>query len=306
MSNLQRFGSEQSKERPKTRAFGIGGAGRNILSYLMDEESLMNLEAYELGRKPRLNNCNFIRVKKEDMRKIYEGNMKIGMRSSGHSKRKIKDHIEDSEMHYIVSGLGGETGSWTTPVCTYLGEQTDTFTIALVATPFDKEGKERVKFANQAKEKIRPYADILAVFENSRLLDLNPHLPMTKAFNVMNSIISLPVKDFNAVMTRGDIPYLKKFCSGVDEFRIGAGYGKGRRRGERASEEAYRSPWLDDPEEYETVLTVVSSGKGRAELEAEDALSVIKEKSPDANVMWGLRKIPDLGERTRVTLLAGK
>jgi len=305
MGKTLRFGAEENRDRPETKIFGIGGAGRNILSSLIKDKSVTNMSFYEIGEDRRFTDCSYIEIDKQDIMESYDSIYSIGDISSNLSEDKVEHHASDGELFYILSGLGGEVGSWTTPVCSKIASKNG-FTMVFVAIPFKNEGEKRLKLAEESKSNISKNCDILGVFENSRLLKMNPHLPMTKAFEVMNSIISLPVIDFNAVMTKGDIPALRKFCSGVDEFRIGAGYGKGRERGKRASEEAYRSPWLQEPERYETVLTVVTSGKGVAELEAEDALNVIRDRSPKADIMWGLKKDPSIGDRTRVTLLAGR
>ncbi|MGM0404581.1 MAG: hypothetical protein ACQEQM_00370 [Thermoplasmatota archaeon] len=304
MGKTLRFGAEINRDRPETKVFGIGGAGRNILSSLMDDQSVTNMSFCEVGEKRRFSNCSFINIDKHEIRNSYDSMANFRNSYSNLSEDKIDRSTESGDLFYILSGLGGQTGSWTTPIFSKKASKQG-FTMVFVAMPFRNEGGSRYRLAKESKEKISNNCDVLGVFENSRLLKMSPHLPMTKAFDVMNSIIMLPITDFNAVMTRGDISSLRDFCKGVDEFRIGAGYGKGRKRGKRASKEAYRSPWLDNPEKYETILTVVTSGQGSAELEAEDALEVIRRRSPNANIMWGLKKDPDLGERTRVTLLAG-
>lgn len=304
MGKTLRFGAEKNRNRPETKVFGIGGAGRNILSSLMDDKSVTNMSFLEVGEKRRFSECPFINIHKPEIRESYDSISTIGNSHSNMSEEKLERNTRSGDLFYILSGLGGETGSWTTPVCSKRASKQG-FTMVFVAMPFRNEGGSRYRLAKESKDVISKNCDILAVFENSRLLKMSPHLPMTKAFDVMNSIIMLPIVDFNSVMTRGDIPSLRKFCKDVKEFRIGAGYGKGRKRGKRASKEAYRSPWLDSPERYETILTVVTSGKGTAELEAEDALEVIRKRSPNANIMWGLKKDPDIGDRTRVTLLAG-
>ncbi|MFO7792203.1 MAG: hypothetical protein R6W73_04365 [Candidatus Saliniplasma sp.] len=304
MGKTLRFGAEDNKKRPETKIFGIGGAGRNILSTLIKDKSVTNMSFFEIGENRRFSEGSYIDINKREIREYYDSIFSVGKTTPNHSVEKIKRFIENGELFYVLSGLGGETGSWTTPICSKMAVKQG-FTMSFVAIPFRSEGKSRSTLAEESKKNLSKNCDVLGVFENSRLLEMNPHLPMTKAFEVMNTIIMLPVKDFNAVMTKGDMPHLRKFCSDVDGFRIGAGYGKGRKRGRRASEEAYRSPWLESPERYDTVLTVVTSGKGTAELEAEDALDVIREKSPKADIMWGLRKDPSIGERTRVTLLAG-
>ncbi len=307
MSETRRFGSDisDSAERPDTLAFGIGGAGRNILSSIRDDKKFANMKAYEVGVSDRLPELPFIHVDMQEMSDTFNTDISLIHRPMNQTEEKMIRRLKGMDIMYILSGMGGETGSWTSYTCAQLGEKLGMLTMALVALPFKTENPTRHELAEEAKDKISKHADVVAVFHNSRLMRLNPYISMNKAFSVMNSIIRLPMDDFNTVITREDTPHLKRFCSGVDEFRIGAGYGKGRERGKRASMDALRSPWLDDMEDYETILAVVTSGVGSAEMEAQDAIDVLLDHAPNAHLMWGLRKDTSIGERTRVTLLAG-
>ncbi|MEF8874187.1 MAG: hypothetical protein V5A88_05895 [Candidatus Thermoplasmatota archaeon] len=306
MTSIKRFGAEvaDAEQRPSTIALGIGGAGRNIISE-MDSKSLSNIRMYEVGTSERKPDISFIKISKEDMCEVYESGLPLDKRPLTQSEKRINRRIRTTDLFYLVSGLGGETGSWSTLACAELSEKFGAFVLGFFAKPFESENRNRRRFADEAQEKIQEHVDVAAVFPNSRLLDINPQLPLKKAFEVMNTIMRLPMEDLNAVITKEDISNLKKFCEGVDEFRIGAGYGKGRERGKRASKEALNSPWLEDIDDYETILAVVTSGKGSGEVEAQDAMEEISREWPDAKIMWGLRKDPSIEERTRVTLLAG-
>ncbi len=306
MTSIKRFGAEvaDAERRPSTIALGIGGAGRNIISE-MDSKSLSNIRMYEVGTSERKPDISYIKISKEDMCDAYESGLPVGKRPLTQSEKRINRRIRTTDLFYLVSGLGGETGSWSTLACAELSKKYSAFVLGFFAKPFESESIDRRRFADEAQKRIQEYVDVAAVFPNSKLLDINPHLPLKKAFEVMNTIMRLPMEDLNGVITKEDIPNLKRFCEGVDEFRIGAGYGKGRERGMRASKEALNSPWLDDFEDYETILTVVTSGKGSGEVEAQDAMEEIHREWPDANIMWGLRKDPSIDDRTRVTLLAG-
>lgn len=307
MVETLRFGSDISEgiKRPRAAALGLGGAGRNILSSMVDEPDFVNMNFYEVGSGGRLPELPLIRIDKMDMHHTFKSQIPVGNRPMNETEDKLVRRMNGNDIVYIVAGMGGETGSWTACTCSQIGSMLGAFTIALVALPFNTESHERHELAVEAVEKVSRHADITGVFHNSRLLKTNPNIPMTKAFDVMNSIIQLPMRDFNTVITEKDIPHLKRFCRGVSEFRIGAGYGGGRERGLQAAKEAFRSPWLLDTGKHETVLAVVTSGMGSGEMEAQDALEGIHDWAPEANIMWGLRKDPDIGERTRVTLLAG-
>ncbi len=306
MVSVKRFGSESTdlKKRPDTLALGIGGAGRNIISEV-NSKSLSNIKMYEIGTSKRKTETSFISISKDDLKEAYESDIAFGNRPLTASENRISRRIMSPDLFYLISGLGGETGSWGSKVCAEMTEKFSAFTLGFFAKPFECENKNRRDFADKVQKQIQQHLDVAAIFPNSKLLEINPHLPIKKAFQVMNSIIRLPMEELNGVMTKKDITNLKDFCEGIAEFRIGAGYGKGRERGKRASKEALRSPWLNDFEKYQTVLAVVTSGKGSGEIEAQDAIEEIVKKWPEANILWGLRKDPSIGKRTRVTILAG-
>ncbi|GEM_PF-2016927 len=306
MTSVKRFGAEvaDTEERPSTIALGIGGAGRNIISDI-DSKSLTNIRMYEVGTTEREPDISFIKISKEDMHEVYQSKYSVGNRHLTPSEKNIKRRMRSADIFYLVSGLGGDTGSWSSLACAELSKKFSAFTMGFFAKPFESENIRRRRFADEAQKKIQEHVDVAAFFSNSRLLDMDRNLPMMDAFQVMNTIMRLPMEDLNAVMTKEDIPHLKNFCKGLNEFRVGAGYGKGRDRGKRASKEALRSPWLKDFEEYYTVLAVVTSGKGTGEVEAQSAMEEIRKEWPDSKIMWGLRKDPSIDDRTRVTVLAG-
>lgn len=305
-----RFG-EQSKERtkikkPDIKIFGIGGAGRNILSSVVGDPSFSKVDFFEIGGKSRIDGASFIKADKKSNKKVWESGIRMNLREIKDFKRKISKATEGADMVFFLSGLGGKTGSYTTPICSYITRENKVFTSSFVAMPFEMEGEERKRQADASLKDLLERDDITAVFENDRLLKKKPHLPMTKAFNVMNQIISLPIKDINHALTAPDLPKLREYTEGVDEFRIGGGYGKGRKKGKRAVKKAFNSPFLNDEEDHNTIISFIRKGIDPCEFVNEDVLSEIKNRFPRSDIIWGTIRDKSIGERTRVNILAGR
>ncbi len=306
MSVRKKFGEEYADEgRPSTLVLGIGGAGRNILEEIGEMPS-SNVKICEVGTSSRPPKLSFLSISKEDMNKAYNSEIGMNDRPLTDSEKKLKRKIKDYEIVYLIAGLGGKTGSWTVPVCAQISKRHCSFTMGLLAKPFESESPNRKKLSEESQAEADKYLDGSAIFSNSKLLDINPHLPINKAFSVMNRIIRLPIVDFNAVITKSDISDVKNFSKKVNEFKIGAGYGKGRKKGVRAAKEALRSPWLEELVDFDKILTVITTGGEGETMDVEDALEEVQKAGPDADIIWGVRKDPELQERIRVTILAGR
>lgn len=305
MPVIKKFGEEHIDEGPpSTLVLGIGGAGRNIVEEIGEISS--NVEICEVGTSSRPPKLPFLSISKKDIKQAYNSEINLRERPLTRSEEKLKNKIKDFEILYLIAGLGGRTGSWTVPVCAQLGKKYCSFTMGLLAMPFESESANRKKLSKESQAEANKYLDVSAVFPNSKLLDINSNLPISKAFSVMNRIIRLPIVDFNAVITKSDISDMKEFCRKIDELKIGAAYGKGRKKGLRAAKEALRSPWLEGFFDFDKVLTVITAKNEKEVMDVEDALEEIQRSCPDADMIWGLRKNSKMEERIRVTILAGK
>ncbi len=301
----KRFGPPKKKDRPSSIALGIGGAGRNIVTEIASR-SLSNVEVYEVGEDTRKPELPLISVSKKDMKEAFSSGLSIAKRPLTSSEKRIKEKIGGKDIVYLISALGGEMGSWTVPLISELSSELGQFTIGTFATPFETESERRRKLAERSLEESVNHLKIAGIFSNERLLDINPHLPIKKAFKVMNDIIRLPIVDMNGVLTIDDMSELRQFCQKADEFRIGAGYGKGRKRGLVAAEKALDSPWLKEVHDYKVGLAIVTNGEDGGKADAKDSIERLEEEWPDTDMIVGIRKDTSIGKRTRMTVLAGR
>ncbi len=307
MTVLRKFGEDHDldDDRPSILVLGVGGAGRNIVEEIKDISS-KNLKIYEVGTSSRPPKLPYISISKEEMKQAYHSDLELDERPLTRSEKKLRGKIKGFDITYIIAGLGGRTGSWTVPVCAEICDNYNSLVFGFFAKPFDSESCSRKKLADRAQNKAQEHLDISAIFPNSKLLDIDPHLPIKKAFGVMNKIMRIPIIDLNSVITDSDIEPLNKICRGTEDYRIGAGYGKGMKKGLKAAKEAMRSPWLAEFKSYNKILTIITTGVEKLDIDIEDALEEIENNSPGAEIIFGVRKDQDLKERIRVTIIAGK
>ncbi len=304
MRKMQKLGAakEKEKNRPKAAAFGIGGAGRNIISSF-ENKKFSNIDIYEVGEENRLDNFPSIKVFRNDIEKILTTKISDDYRDKTRSEKILEKKIKKYDILYILCGLGGSMGSGVSTICSKLCKKSSVFSVALYATPFQIESPSRRELSRKIDKKIKKITDVSVSFSNENLLKMNPHLSLKKAFSVMNKIISIPVEDLNNLITEEDLDRLKGFCNNVEGFGIGAGYGKGREKGIRASREAFNSPWLKN-KDFDKVIALITRGENSSKYDIKDVLESIGSKVPESKIMYGVRKGLSIKERMRVTILA--
>lgn len=303
---MERLGprDKEKKKRPKSAAFGIGGAGRNIISSF-DLEKFSNIDVYEVGEENRLDSYPNIKVFRKDVKKIITTKVSDKYREKTPSEKILKDKIKDYDILYILCGLGGKMGTVISKTCSKICKQSSVFSAALFTTPFKTESPSRIEFSDKVKSEISKYSDISVAFSNEKLLNMNPYLSLMKAFEVMNKIISIPMEDLNSIITKKDIVRLREFCKGVNDFNIGSGYGKGREKGTRAFNEALRSPWLEEGD-FDKIIVFITKGKNKFKYDVQDVLDNLESRYERAEILYGVRKDKSINKRIRVTVLAGE
>lgn len=86
---------------------------------------------------------------------------------------------------FVISCLGGETGSSITPMAVRIAREMGRETTCVVTMPFGFEGKGCKAIASDALTAIRQYADNVTVIDNNKLLVKHPDLPFFTAFETI-------------------------------------------------------------------------------------------------------------------------
>ncbi len=307
MPKVRRLGvSDKDKvKRPSSVALGIGGAGRNIITDVQ-LQNILNVKTFEVGKPSRPFKSPSISINKMDMKNAFKSSINVKNRPLTRSENKIKHKIKDVDILYILSGLGGDIGSYSVPVCAELGKASSMFVVGLLAKPFDSESDTRRKLADRSQVEASKYMDLPIVLSNEKLLEINPQLPIAEAFAVMNNIIAFPMIDFNGIITKNDLSKLQNICEDINEFRIGAGYGNGREYGLRAIKEALRSPWVEELDDVSKILLMITKKREGRTGSVDDVIDEIKTTYPETDIIWGLKTDKKLKKEIRVTILAGK
>jgi cell division protein FtsZ len=219
--------------------------------------------------------------------------------------RGVKEALGESDMLFLFTGLGGETGSHLTPGMAHFGRRCSNLVVVSAALPFSVEGNGRKETARKALPEVMQAAHATITYPNDGLLKLTPNLPLRQAFKVMDSIMMFPATELAQVITRDDLGALREDLTRVHELRLGVGEGGGLSREDQVVADAFTSPWFDRPLEKVTLAILVVIGREVDQYVMGNVLDRVLYRIPNAKVRYGGRSDPQMGDGLRMMLLLG-
>ena len=118
----------------------------------------------------------------------------IGEEAAKESEQDIRNAVGRSDMVFVTCGLGGGTGTGSSPVIAETSKKLGAITIAIVTLPFSMEGQQRMKNAKDGLENLRKVVDTIIVVPNDKLLEIVPDVSLATAFKVADEILVNSVK----------------------------------------------------------------------------------------------------------------
>jgi cell division protein FtsZ len=305
MPVVKSLGDTVNPERPTVKVLGCGGAGCNTLEDIPAIPGLETIAVNDIEYGSTIGMKNIINLKRESLKGIVLTAQKIPKELLMAEEKEIANHIRGANIVYIVSGLGGDMGTWAPSLIGKVARKLNILTISMVTLPFSVESERRREVARQGLATLRKTVDGVVQFSNDKLLKIAPNLPFTKAFYVMGQLMTSPILNFSRVVTKGDEKVLKRAFKESGLMRFGAGDGRGRVRTFISVDDAFKSPWFEDVAANDANLAIVlsSSTEGYPE-DMEEVVSQTKSWAPDADIYYGGYK-EDMGDRMRTVVLLG-
>ncbi len=295
-----RLSQFQSDQPLRAKVFGLGSAGCNMVEGIPFQTVAFSTSAADMERS-------------HAERKVLMGQDRLmGAAHSGPSVLKrvpeiagheVVDLFNNTDIAFMMCGLGGFTGSFGTKLFTQVARSKGTADIVLAATPFSAESQRRRELATTILGEVRRSSCLCIEFSNDRLSDLAPNLPISRAFGLLNGIMLRPVMDMCATMSRMDVRILGQVVGDATSARFGLGLARGDDRVTKVVSEALSSPWFDFRLEESRVALAVYSASDPWDKEAERIVDALGSRLPEAAVLWGSYADPSLGERIRLSLV---
>ena len=182
----------------RVKVIGVGGGGSNSISRLSKmglNADLIAINTDEMHVRS-LNVPKKVIIGKSMTRgRGTGGDMDMGERIARQSMSTLYKVVDGADIVFVLSSLGGGTGSGAGPVIAELAKKSRALVVSIVTMPFEVEGKRRWETAQAAIERFRGVSNTMILLDNNRLLKLAPKIPINKAFMVMDVLIGDLIKN---------------------------------------------------------------------------------------------------------------
>jgi len=305
-------------ELTKIKVVGIGGAGSNTIDRLTKSRIKgvdllsINTDIQDLKKK----NAHIkLRIGEKTTKGLGSGmKPEVGKLSAKENYKQIEELLKGSDIVFLTAGLGGGTGSGSTPIISEITKKLGILTVGIFTLPFSFEGKKRKKIALDSLEEIEKKVNTLIVIPNDKLINPNlPKLSVEDAFLKCDEFLKEAVESISNVITATgvlnlDFSDIKEVLKDGGTAFFGIGRSQGKDRAIKAVENALQSPITKiSLKKTNGVLFNVASGTQDVLLsEIKKIAEIIKGKSlPNVKIIFGTsfdEKL--LKDEIRVTVIA--
>ena len=236
-----------------------------------------------------------------------------GEKAALEDQAAIAEALKGADMVFITAGMGGGTGTGSAPIIAKIARQQGALTVAVVTTPFDFEGRYKMKLAQEGIAKLREEVDTLIIIPNEYIFKIVDHTTSwDKAYLMADEVLCQGVQGISELITKTgfqntDFADVESIMKNKGDALMGIGFGVGENRAMDAVKNAIDNPLLEDTciDGATGVLINIAGPKDMTLVDIQSIIKYIKEKcDQDVNIIHGLRLDPDLGDNIQVTVIA--
>jgi cell division protein FtsZ len=300
----------------RIKVVGVGGSGCNALDRMI-AVGLEGVDFVALNTDfQALSRCKAT-IKVQIGSKLTKGlgagsNPEIGRKALEESRQDVLEKLEGADMIFITCGMGGGTGTGSSPLVAEVARELAALTVGIVTRPFHFEGKRRSGVAAEGIDKLRDVVDTLIVIPNDRLLDLaKEQTTLLESFLMADDILRQGVTGItNLIVKPGlinlDFADVKMVMQNSGNALIGLGEASGENRAVTAVEKAIQSPLLESSIDGATgVLLNFFGDESLTLMEVNRAAELVYERvDENANIIVGAQFDGNAKDSVSVMILA--
>ena len=245
------------------------------------------------------------------------GDAAIGRIAAEDEEVKIRALVENMDLVFVITTLGGGTGSGAAPVIARIAHEQGALTICFASTPFEFEANRDKDAAHEALRQLRMHSDATICLPNQRLLELVPdQTTLQAAFDASDHMISMAVIGIWKLLTEtglirlnfADLKNLVENSGGACSFGYAEGAGSDKAR--QASQALLASPMLEHGNviaQADAFLVNILGGPDLALLDVQQVMNNIQKIARrDAKIFMGATVDAKWKNRLMVTILAAE
>jgi cell division protein FtsZ len=284
----------------KIKVVGLGGGGGNAVNRMI-EHGVEGVEFIAVNTDLQALSSNRSRYKIQIGSQLTKGlgsggRPEIGKQAAMEDTERLIEILQGADMIFLTAGLGGGTGTGSTPIIANLAAEMDILVIAIVTLPFEFEGRVRRKQAEDGLRELKSAVDTVIAIPNERLLQtVNASTAVEDAFLMADDILRQAAQGISDLITKPglinlDFADVKSVMKGMGIAFMGTGIASGDNRAVEAAQRAISSPLLVDTsiEGAHGVLINITGGRDMTLHEVSKASQLIHSLADEnANIIFG-------------------
>ena len=254
---LRRRGGGRGKTFvPRLVVLGVGGAGGNVVNNMISngikdaDFMVANTDMQDLERSEAPIR---VQIGVQTTQGLGTGaDPECGKQAAEESIEEVLRHLQDTHLLFITAGMGGGTGTGATGVIARRAREQGILTLGMVTKPFDYEGAEKMRVAEDAIVRLHEDMDKLIVISNQNLFALaNEQTPLSEAFGLADKILSAGITGITEAITRPglinvDFADVRTVMQEKGHSVLGTGEAEGEERAVRAIDDAINNRLVED------------------------------------------------------------
>jgi cell division protein FtsZ len=301
----------------KIRVVGIGGGGGNALNRMI-EAGIDGVDFIAVNTDCQALSANRAPTKIQIGNQLTKGlgsggRPETGKQAAMEDTEKLIGILEGSDMVFLTAGLGGGTGTGSSPIIANLASELGVLCVAICTLPFEFEGPVRGKQAAEGLADLQGTVDTVIAIPNDRLLQtVSQDTKLEDALKVADDVLRQAVQGVSDLITKSglinlDFADVKSIMKGMGMAYMGTGLASGENRATEAANRAISSPLLIDTsiQGAKGILINVTGGKDLTIHEVSKAAQLIRKLAhSEANIIFGTVVDPSLKDTVKITVIA--
>lgn len=313
---LEIFLDEPPITGAKIKVIGVGGGGGNAVNRMI-AAGIQNVEFIVANTDVQALNDSEAPIKIQLGSRLTRGlgagaDPEVGREAAIEDTEKIMDVLEDSDMVFVTTGLGGGTGTGAAPVIAALAIEMGALTVAVVTKPFSVEGRKRMEFAEKGLAELRGCVDTIITIPNSKLKEVEERITIKEAFQRADDILLQAVQGISDLITvpgiiNLDFADVKSVMKGMGVALMGIGHASGEGAAIEAMKAAIDSKLLEENSirGAKGALINITGSENTPLNEIEDAIALVHDEADeDANIIFGTVYSDSKEEEVKITVIA--
>jgi cell division protein FtsZ len=292
------------------KVVGVGGGGTNAVNRMVDA-GLRGVEFIAANTDAQALQMCDADIKLNIGHDLTHGlgagaNPEVGFGAAAESRDDIKEALKGADMVFVTAGEGGGTGTGAAPVIAEIAKnEIGALTVGVVTKPFDFEGSQRMRQADEGIGRLRDVVDTLIVIPNEKLLNIvERRTTILEAFREADNVLRQGVQGITDLITipgliNLDFADVRTIMTDAGSALMGIGQSGGENRATEAAKQAIASPLLEESVEGATgILLNITGGRDIGLFEINEAADAT------ANIIFGSVIDENMGDEIRVTVIA--